>query len=191
MLENAQNANGLSSEGEQFQDVLASLKVGSAVSAYSLQDPWEWHSEVVAAYVLKSIENHINNKFSGTHDAATAEEYRVISERLANRLHRTVFSLYYLANIDNGQTEVLSTYDYRLISDELVEFLASADQLPISDSSLDYLTCRYVVKNTQEVFNVNQLNEAARLNDIPLESAEIQQLQDDLVTYWGDVCSQY
>ena len=72
-----------------------------------------------------------------------------------------------------------------------MNYFKSSSQLPISGSSLDYLTCRYVIDNDIDIFNRTQLNKPARLDDEVLSADEIDMLNADIAPFWEDLCSLY
>jgi len=160
-------------------DAVDELWAASVVGLYGLQDPWEWHSDNFAAYLLLSLERHIEGRFVTNLDNPGQDSYTAISKKLTQQLHRVVLADW------NGE------FNYRYISDSMYEFFNEAGQFPIDKTSLDYLSCYYIINNKEEVFNAEKTYEAIHVEDTALDAQEIIKLKKLIDSYWADTCAVY
>jgi len=166
------------SYNNELIDAVDELWAASVVSLYGLQDPWEWHSDNFAAYLLQSLERHIEARFVTNLENPDLDSYTTISRELTQQLHRVVLADW------NGE------FNYRYISESMYEFFGQAGHFPIDNSSLDYLACYYVINNTEEVFTEKEF-EAIHVEDTPPDTKELSRLKILIDSYWADTCAAF
>ncbi len=165
------------------KSVVDALRLTSTVGEYSLTDPWEWHSENLAAYVLSSIERHFLDRLLASDDLAKASAYKAIVDKVAQQMYLRV-----LADWDGA-------FNYRLISDRAFDSFSRNDQMPLEDESLDYLVCEYVVNNLTNIFYTEDypysVESFATQNDLWLDGTEESALKALVADYWSEICAQF
>jgi len=155
------------------------LWAASAVGLYSLQDPWEWHSDNFAAYLLQSLEQHIEARFVTNLQSPDQDSYTKVAEKLTQQLHRVVLADW------NGE------FNYRYINDSMYEFFSRFDQFPMDKTSLDYLACHYVINNSDEIFDTEKYYQVVHSEDTLPESQELTKLKKLIDGYWADTCAEF